>query len=593
MKSIRVSLIVYFLALLVVGLGGVSLLAYRISADTFEHKEASERTLLKNETLARCAESRKEFDDQLVRKAKQIIARYHRPGRVDWTNSMGMLGSALMDHGYIHLASNAQLSVGKVSGQLTFWKLRMLDQRPLDQILTQIPDVPGVDRRKVEPQEYCQTFTRWGEPWEHTGNLGWGDFQLDETFRKKGEVNQSRFDQLPLENSQIRFVTIKVPRPFNIPAPMTKWKDPRVRDINMRAMSEPYYFIQFGMDMSLLEDRIAAIQESQAGGLARLTETTATALGTLKGRLFVLCGLTLLAVLGGGFILVYLGLAPLHRLSEAVSQVSEKDFRLKLSPESLPTELQPIAHRLTRTLEQLQGAFAREKQSAQDISHDLRTPLAALTTTLEVALRKERTSAEYRELLGECQLSANQMAHLVERLLALAKVDSGSNPVRSRNVDICQVAQHASDLVRPLAKAREIGLFVRAPEELRMRADPDKLCEILTNLLHNAIDYNRPAGSIYLTVEQKGSTLEVEVADTGIGILPEAKPRLFERFYRADPSRHVDTPHCGLGLAIVKSYVDLMNGTVQVESEVGVGTTFRLTFPFVPPISEEMRPALA
>ena len=588
MKSIRVSLIVYFLALLVVGLGGVSLLAYRVAADTLEHKEASERTLIKNETQARSLESRKEFDDQLVRKAKQIIARYHRPGRVDWTNSMGLLGSAMLPHGYVHLAVNANLSTPRLSFQLTPWKLRMLDQRPLDRILNDID--PGADRRK-EPQEYCQTFTRWGEPWEHTANLGRGDFQLDETFRKTAESNQATFDEATPENSRIRFVTIKVPRPFNMP--ITKWKDPRVRDINMRAMSEPYYFIQYGMETGFIEDRLAALMESQTAGLTRQTEETAAALRTLKGRLFVVCGFTLLAVLGGGFILVYLGLAPLHRLSEAVSQVSEKDFRLKLAPDSLPTELQPIAHRLTQTFDQLQGAFSREKQSAQDISHDLRTPLAALTTTLEVALRKERTSAEYREFLGECQLSAKQMSHLVERLLALARVDAGGNPVRSRNVDICQVAHHASDLVRPLAKAREIGLFVHAPEELRMRADPDKLCEILTNLLHNAIDYNRPAGSIHLTVEQKGDALQVEVADTGIGIQPEAKPRLFERFFRADPSRHADTPHCGLGLAIVKSYVDLMNGTVQVESEVGVGTKFRLAFPYVPPISEEIQPALA
>ena len=102
---------------------------------------------------------------------------------------------------------------------------------------------------------------------------------------------------------------------------------------------------------------------------------------------------------------------------------------------------------------------------------------------------------------------------------------------------------------------------------------------MLTNLLHNAIEYNRPDGAIDLTVARQDGRLEVEVRDTGVGIGPEAKAHLFERFYRADPSRAGDGLHAGLGLAIVKGYVDLMGGAIEVESVEGQGSTFRVRLP--------------
>src|SRR5205807_6597670 len=104
------------------------------------------------------------------------------------------------------------------------------------------------------------------------------------------------------------------------------------------------------------------------------------------------------------------------------------------------------------------------------------------------------------------------------------------------------------------------------------------LREILTNLLHNAVEYNNPEGAIDLAVERVNGKVRFEVRDTGIGIKPEAMEHLFKRFYRADPSRHADTPHAGLGLSIVKSYVDLMGGTIGVDSGAH-GSTFTIDLP--------------
>jgi signal transduction histidine kinase len=101
----------------------------------------------------------------------------------------------------------------------------------------------------------------------------------------------------------------------------------------------------------------------------------------------------------------------------------------------------------------------------------------------------------------------------------------------------------------------------------------------MTNLLHNAIQYNRPSGKVELSVARQNGHLHLQVSDTGIGISPEARDHIFERFYRADSSRSADGLHAGLGLAIVKGYVDLMGGTISVESTEGVGSTFRVDLP--------------
>ena len=249
----------------------------------------------------------------------------------------------------------------------------------------------------------------------------------------------------------------------------------------------------------------------------------------------------------GCYGLVRLGLSPLRRLSDAVSRVSEKDFRLPVDQRRLPGELKPIARRMTDTLEMLKRAFAREKQATADISHELRTPLAALLTTTEIALRKPRTAEEYREMLRDCRLSAQQMTQAVERLLALARLDAGVDRLRPRMIDATQLAEQCAALVRPLAEARGLKLTVRSDGPAPVTADPDKLREVLTNLLHNAVEYNRPDGAIDMTVARQDGRLEVEVTDTGVGIDPKAKAHLFERFYRADPSRAGDGLHAGLG----------------------------------------------
>jgi signal transduction histidine kinase len=205
--------------------------------------------------------------------------------------------------------------------------------------------------------------------------------------------------------------------------------------------------------------------------------------------------------------------------------------------------------------------------------------VASLLATLDVALRKSRSADEYRQTLVECRTVGQQMRQLVERLMALARLDAGSDQVRPQDVHLAELVDEVATLVKPLAGERGLKLQVNCPEDVTWTTDPDKLREILVNLLHNAIQYNRPQGTIDISAEKNGQWLDLRVRDTGIGIAPELSDRIFERFYRADPARNGSGLHAGLGLSIVKGYVGLLGGTISVESQTGEGSTFRIRLP--------------
>jgi heavy metal sensor kinase len=583
MKSIRVSLIVYFLSLLLVGLGGVSVLAYRTTAETLRDKEDNARRYLKSHYDGREEDLHKDLDEAIHRRAKILIANLNRQPSYWEQFSSSWNRNPLLAFPAMPMGSFTALLQYRLTNK----------PRSLNQF---VPIPEDWEEEDGHPWEGCQTYFPDGHIWDRTTNLAHEPgFKVDMQWLKTAELMQPHFDDVMLGGRSLRRISLQVlfsppprsfsPGPKKGPPQSKKENAPQPKKDSQpkgpRPASLPVYYLQYAVETTALHKRVASLNEERDRRIANLSEETRTTLQELRQQLIYICGATAGCVLVGGLVLIWIGLAPLRRLSDAVSRVNEKDFQLRLDPQTLPSELQPVAQRLSHSLDQLRKAFAREKQAAQDISHDLRTPLAALTTTIEVALKKDRTTAEYRELMEECQLSANQMSHLVERLLALARIDAGSNPARPRPLDVVQIALRAAELVRPLAKVRKIGLTTHVPSELSLFADADKLGDVLANLLHNAVDYNRDGGAIDLSVERQGDTVEIRVVDTGIGIRPEARERLFERFYRADPSRHTDTPHCGLGLAIVKSYVELLNGSIEVDSEPGKGTTFTIRLPYV------------
>jgi two-component system, OmpR family, heavy metal sensor histidine kinase CusS len=596
MKSIRLSLLVYFLVLLTAALAAVSWFSYQTTAQSLRQRKLDAQTLIETQCGARIKETRAALDRRLLRQAQTMLNLsqsifVHAEGL--WY-PLGMLGSAVVPNGQYNLITFfAEGQNKKIAPEL-------FRAQPLSTHI-EWADELVVAGDKDHAQEYFQMYRTNGYPLQRSESLGERSFVLDESVRKSAIPLTESFDDIELQQGiKLRRVTLKaavkgwrfvsIPGIWgrNVPEPMlypTQWpkgggrfQPPRSPVQIPKGAVTPNVFIQYATDIGPTEAKIQDFLSARDTQLRSLESSITLELEQLRNRMLWVSLIMLAAIWLGGFGVIQLGLAPLSRMSDAVSQVSPRNFHLSVDPDTLPNELQPIASRLQEVLLHLQQAFAREKQAAADISHELRTPLAALMTTLEVGLRKVRKPEEYREILQECQSSGQHMYQLVERLLTLARLDAGVDQYYPRQIDVMDITLQCADLIRPLAKARGIVLRLDLPNEITLQTDPDKLREVLVNLLHNAVEYNRPDGSIEISVKCLDDQVRIIVRDTGIGIKPEALGRIFERFYRADPSRHADTPHAGLGLSIVKSYVDLMGGSIKVDSS-DAGTAFIIDLP--------------
>ncbi|HXT21983.1 MAG TPA: ATP-binding protein, partial [Thermoanaerobaculia bacterium] len=220
-----------------------------------------------------------------------------------------------------------------------------------------------------------------------------------------------------------------------------------------------------------------------------------------------------------------------------------------------------------------------------NVSHELKTPLAAIrgmTETLRDGALDDLETADrfLARMLDQC----GRLQALVDDLLTLSRLESpasGKDAQPAEPVDLGELARTASEVVASTAVERDVSVEVVTAEE-RLRGDADALERLLVNLLDNAVKYNRPGGSVRLEVRRDGDEVVIEVRDTGIGIPAEHLPRIFERFYRVDRARSRSEGGTGLGLAIVKHVAQLHGGRVEVESEPGKGSTFRVLLPGAP-----------
>lgn len=302
------------------------------------------------------------------------------------------------------------------------------------------------------------------------------------------------------------------------------------------------------------------------------------ALGRFAGWL-VGAGLAVAVIgLGGGWAIVTRAIRPVEAISAAASRIAAGNLAERIPISEADSELGRLAGVLNNTFSRLDDAFAQQRQFTADASHELRTPIAVLLSETQTALKRERSPAEYRETIEVCQDTAQRMRRLTESLLELARFDAGQETMRREPQDLAELARDCAEAIRPLARDRQITVCTElAPTPVE--GDGDRLRQVILNLLTNAIHYNREGGEVRLATVVAEERAKLDVQDTGPGIAPEDLPRVFNRFYRADPARARSQGRAGLGLAISKAIVDAHEGSLEVESQVGVGSTFTLTLP--------------
>ena len=290
-------------------------------------------------------------------------------------------------------------------------------------------------------------------------------------------------------------------------------------------------------------------------------------------------GLAILAVgLAGGWWISGRIVRPIHQISELAESVSEKNLSQRIDVEEIDEELVGLANALNTTFDRLEKAFAQQVQLTADASHELRTPLSVLRTQAELALSKTRTPEEYRNALTGCLDAARKMTKLVDGMLTLARADAGQMSHKRDGLSFDALVQTAVEELRPLAISKGVTLNLSV-KPVSVRGDATNLARVVTNLVSNAIYYNRPQGRIDVDVRSEAEFVRLTVRDTGKGIPEASRDLLFHRFFRADKSRARTSGGHGLGLAITKAIVESHGGHIEFTSDEDRGTIFRVTLP--------------
>ncbi len=302
-------------------------------------------------------------------------------------------------------------------------------------------------------------------------------------------------------------------------------------------------------------------------------------LNELRGTALILtgvgAGILLLGLLGGWW-LASRAIRPIADISSAAVKISAGDLSQRINISETESELGRLASVLNSTFARLDTAFAQQQQFTSDAAHELRTPVSVMLTQTQTILNRERSAVEYRETVETCQRAAQRMRRLIESLLELARLDAGQQPMKRLKFDLAQTARDCVTLIEPLANERHVKVFCDVPP-LNCVGDSERLSQVITNLLTNAITYNKENGEVRVSGEAKNGSAILTVRDTGVGISGGDLPHVFDRFYRVDRSR--TSGNTGLGLAISKAIVEAHGGTIEVSSQLDIGTSFTVRLP--------------
>jgi len=335
-------------------------------------------------------------------------------------------------------------------------------------------------------------------------------------------------------------------------------------------------------------------------GLLRERQNFLWALATLTPLGLILAG-------GGGWLLARRVLRPVDQMTQAARRIEAERLAERLEGAEADDELGRLARTLNEMLARLEAGFAQVRRFSADASHELRTPLTILKGEIEVGLRSAREPAEYERILASALEEVERMARLVDDLLMLSRADAGALRWDRELVELDRLVEEVAKQGEVLGRGREIQVAIQSLEPLIAHGDEQRLRQLLLNLVDNAVKYTLPTGRVTLSLRRVGAEsagpptpspeavpdrpiaespnrpapewAEIAVSDTGVGIPPEALPRIFERFYRVDGARSREAGGTGLGLCIAKTIAEAHGGTIRVQSAPGVGSTFTVLLP--------------
>lgn len=266
-----------------------------------------------------------------------------------------------------------------------------------------------------------------------------------------------------------------------------------------------------------------------------------------------------------------------NKLMSSLRQIQKGDYTQKLNI-SGNDELSFLGNEINVLTERLQTSEQKRNQFVSDASHELKTPLASIKLLSDSILQNNMEGEIMMEFVQDIGNEAERLNRMSQKLLTLAKVDA-ETAVDSEIINVAPTISRVAKMLSVIAKENSIHILEDIRQDATVLISEDDLYQVIFNLAENGIKYNTPGGTLTLTLDRDDDNVILSVSDTGMGIPPESIPHIFERFYRVDKARSRKSGGSGLGLAIVRNIVERNRGEMRVESTVGMGTTFTVTFP--------------
>ncbi len=305
-----------------------------------------------------------------------------------------------------------------------------------------------------------------------------------------------------------------------------------------------------------------------------------TALQNITLELSIIAPFVLLFSAVGSYWLSSRAFKPIDRLTRTAQRIKDGDLKQRVPVPSSRDEVQRLALTLNEMIDSLDQALTRQRRFVSDASHELRTPVAAIRSMIDVALFEPMEPEKYTAILRTVNTEAERLGHLVSDLLALARADEGQARLEKEEVRLDVLIDAVAANAETLASEKNITLHVEADKPVIALGDEARLIQMTMNLLDNAITYTPEGGSVTISTCVENGKAKLCVQDTGVGIAAEHLPHIFERFYRVDPAHaRTERNNSGLGLSIAEWVVRAHNGSITVDSQIGKGSTFTVLLP--------------
>ena len=303
-------------------------------------------------------------------------------------------------------------------------------------------------------------------------------------------------------------------------------------------------------------------------------------LKNLKIFLFTAVPLVLLMATLLGRLMSRRALKPVSKIIQTAREVGGGvDLSKRIPVPEVRDELGQLATTFNDMMDRLERSFSQVRQFSSDASHELRTPLTVLQGQNELILNKERDAKEYQEVISSNLEEINYMSKVLEDLFILSRSDENQIQLECKPMNLREVIDEVFDHAQALADEKNIEISIAFLEPVLINGDAVRLRQMIWNILHNAIKYTQMGGQVKISLEDKGDSAFLTIQDTGIGIPEEHLPNIFNRFFRVDKSRSREEGGSGLGLSICKHIVEAHKGQIEVESQLGKGTKFKIRLP--------------